>query len=254
MANRLLYFVIGDAQLNSGNGIYLHSLTGLRARLMGFRIANDWTLVISIHGSETRIADMAHVPASGQGAYTAAAIERMFSDAVYTRWRDEFGLVRVVLNACQVGAPFESTLIRALTRRGAGQLVQGLGNRCRPETRVMTLQEVVSGRTVAITTLRQFQRLPQSRQRAHRESLEQLNREWGYFGAPPVPDALVLEYYFNEEPRGGWPVVEVTHNRQSTGVPFYGRARHTDFLRVCDQGVGTLQQRRASVPPAPDGE
>lgn len=252
MANRLVYFVIGDAELNAGNGTYLSSLTELRASLMDLEIRNEWTLVLSIHGSENRIADMAHVPGNGRGAYTAEAIEQMFSDAEFVRWRNRFGPIRVVLNACQVGAPFERTLILALTREGAGQLVQGLGNNCRPETRVLTLHEVVDGRDIAITRLRQFNRLPRDRQEAHRESLLRLNREWGYFGAPPVPENLVLDYYFNEEPRGGWAIVEVTHQRQPTGVPFYGRAAHLDFLHVCDQGLGTLRARRSAVPPAPE--
>jgi hypothetical protein len=35
-----------------------------------------------------------------------------------------------------------------------------------------------------------------------------LNTKWGYFGAPPVPDAEVLRYYFDEIPKGAWVLVE----------------------------------------------
>lgn len=242
--DRIVYFVVGDAGLNAGNGTFLRSLRMLPSRLRRLRISNEWTLVISIHGSENRVADLAHVPGNGEGAYTAEELESLFSGDQFQNWRDRYGPSRIVLNACQVSANYESTIINLLTKSGSGQAVQGLGDGCRPGTETMILQE--NGSDIVRRT--QFTTLSEHRRRTHLESLVSLNREWGYFGAPPVPANQVLHYYFDEEPRGGWPVVRVTHNRKNTNVPFFDRSSHSRFLRLCDQGIGTLERRQSTVP------
>ncbi|MGA2404449.1 MAG: hypothetical protein ABSG91_22560 [Syntrophobacteraceae bacterium] len=243
---RQVYFVVGDTNLNAGDGRFVRHLPDIRAPLRSLRLPGRWTIVISIHGSEEFIADQARSVRGGQGAYDADAVTRIFGeDRAFVRWRDEHGPTWVVLNACQVSADLEGAIIRSLTRRGSGQAVQGMGTGCRPSTIVITVVE----NHRAIRTRSQYDRLPDELKNDMLTQLSALNREWGYFGAPPVRDDLILDYYFNEEPRGGWAVVRVSHQRRDTSIPFYNRRNDVNFLRLCGSAVGTLPQRVPSVPP-----
>jgi len=247
---RQLYFVVGDrALLDVANGIYAPTLEAMRDRLLREHRPGSYTLVIRIHGSEDILAA---VPGGilrdrdGPLAYDAEDIPRIFGGRDFVRWRDRFGPSRVVLNACQVTMPFERVILNALLRSGSGQTAQGLGPGCRPGTEVMRIE--YRGRD--IRTRRQWNRIPDRDRRGLEQQLRQLNRDVGYFGAPSVPDDLVLDYYFDEEPLGGWPVVMVTHLRQQTSIPFYNRAQHPRFLRQCYGHIGSLPGRRPTVPPA----
>ena len=95
------------------------------------------------------------------------------------------------------------------------------------------------------------------------EELKKLNNEWGYYGAPPVPENQILDYYYNEEPKAAWVKVEVkigrSHNVEdlkSTDIPFWNRTtgeKSAQFRKLCDQGVGQLKRKHeATVPPDPD--
>jgi len=245
---RIVYYVVGDAGLNSGNGRFLRSLEDLRNALQPQRNAGTWTLVISIHGAEQFIANRSAAVRGGAGSYDAAAIRRIFGqNAAFVRWRDQFGPARVVLNACQVGVGLERAIIESLTRRGSGQAVQGLGSGCRPSTEVLPYEY----QNRPVSTRQQYSRLPPEVRDDMLNSLRVLNRRWGYFGAPPVQDADILSYYFDEPPLGAWVIVRVSKDRIDTDIPFYNRATHADFLRVCTAGVGTLRDHVPQAPPAP---
>ena len=248
-----LYFVVGDYGLDSGNGIRVPTLDAMRDRLQRYHQAvyrRPWTLVISIHGNEAILGTTggAVVDPTQHGVtiYRAADIRRIFGDPQFRRWRNQFGPSRVVLNACQVNAPFESVILQALLRPGSAQRAQGLGSRCRPDTEIQT----VSYNGQRIRNLRQWNRLPESQRTSFLRSLQQLNRQFGYFGAPGVPNNRVLHYFFLEEPFGAWPVVRVSYNRRQTTIPFYNRAQHPRFLSQCAGHIGALPARRPTVPPA----
>ena len=245
---RLAYYVIGDAGLNTGNGVFLNRLEQLRPRLMRLRWRYRWTLVVSIHGSQNFIANQTRALREGPGSYDAAAINRIFANnSDFVSWRNEYGPARIVLNACQVSSALEGVIINTITRPESGQPAQGLGTGCRPET----ITQIITHNGRDIRTRRQFDRIPSPDRRARTQQLQDLNKQWDYFGAPPVPNIQVLDYYFNEPPRCGWPVVRVTYERRRTSrpIPFYNRGQNPEFMRLCTQGVGELQPHRPTVPP-----
>ncbi len=138
-------------------------------------------------------------------------------------------------------------IIQSLTRSGSGQAVQGLGAGRRPSTSVQIYE--YEGRPIRTFDL--YQRLPADARAQMLAILRGLNQRWGYFGAPPVPETAILDYYFTEEPRGGWPIVIVSHDRRDTNISFYNRAWAPEFRRLCTAGVGTLREHVPSMPPAP---
>ena len=247
--NRQLYFVVGDRGLNSGNGVFVQRLEDIKPRLRRHRRSSDWTLVISIHGAQDFIASRVRALRGGRGSYDAAAVRRIFGqDRDFVRWRDQHGPSRLVLNACQVSVELERALIESLTRRGRGarQVAQGLGTGCRPSTDIREYH--TRGRH--IRTRAQYNRLPLDARTEMLGALRVLNRRWGYFGAPSVPDGMILEHYFNEEPLGAWAIVRVSHNRGDTNIRFHNRTSDPEFRRLCTQGVGTLREHVPGVPPA----
>jgi len=247
--SRQRYFVVGDRGLNAGDGIFVPTLEAMRDRLVRIRRREVWTLVISIHGAEDLLATQGGYlrDRNASGAYEADDIRRIFArNRNFVTWRNRFGPGKVVLNACQVNQPFEKVILEALLRPGSVQQAQGLGRACRPGTTVQVLEY----RTRPIRTRLQWNRIPRGVRRELERDLHRLNTESGYFGAPGVPRKLLLHYYFDEEPRGGWPVVRVTHFRRETSIPFYNRAQHPRFLKQCSGHIGSLPGRRPTVPPA----
>jgi hypothetical protein len=246
---RTAYFVIGDRGLDTGGGVFLRTLEALRDRLVTLRIQGDWSLIVSIHGSENFVANAGRAVRGGAGSYDAAAITRIFGDAEFRQWRDQQGPVRIVLNACQVAFSLERTIISAITRPvppgQPGQPAYGLGTGCRPETIAHTVE--IGGR--AITTRAQYGRLSPPDRQTFQGMLSPLNTRWGYFGIPPVPADQILDYYFDEAPRGSWVVVQVSVNRVVQDIPFWNRGTNPEFRRVCTQGVVQLPARRPTVPP-----
>ncbi len=233
-------------------------LAAAKQVMMRGRNPGAWTLVISIHGSQDRLG--AQAPPDWQRNavfYGDASIVALFSgDPEFVRWRNRYGPEHLVMNACQVSAGFERTLISNLTRPpAAGERAQGapgLGEGCRPLT--TTLQLTYDN--ALVTTRRQWNGIPAA-DRANLESdLRNLNSEFGYFGRSPVPAADVFRYYFDVAPQGGWPKVVVgvgAHDSErSTNIPFWNRAtgpRSGEFHRLCDRGVGRLRGRTGAAPP-----
>ena len=90
--NRQLYFVVGDSGLNASNGIFVQRLEDIKPRLIRHRIRGEWTLVLSIHGSQEFIANQVRAIRGGQGSCDADAVRRIFGqDQAFVRWRDEHG-------------------------------------------------------------------------------------------------------------------------------------------------------------------
>jgi hypothetical protein len=256
----LFYIVVRDRGLDAGGGTFADDLERAKAILMGRRAAGEWTLVLSIHGSQDRLG--AQAPPDWQHNarfYDAAAIGALFGgDPAFVRWRDQFGPNRLVMNSCQVSAGFERTLIANLTRTPAPaqarQGAQGLGEGCRPMTTTEQLtydNPRLGFRDATISTRAQWNRIPEADRADLEQQLRELNREFGYFGQAPVPDAQVVPYYFDVPPRGGWPKVVVgvgPHGAErATGIAFWDRAtgpHRAEFNRMCDRGIGRLPERR----------
>ena len=249
--NRLIYFVVGDKKLNSGNGIYVKDLETMKTRLMKFRLKNKWRLIISMHGSQSVIATRGGLLKNpdAKGAYDADELKELFGDDRFERWRKSYGPTWTTLNSCQVQRPFEKVLLDVLNKPVSKQRPHGLGQSCRPYTEVMWYYDVNDRK---IDSKTRWRRMSKSDKKGFEEMLKELNRKFGYFGTPPVAESLLERYYFNEEPLGGWPVVTVSYNRKDTGISYQDRAQNTRFLKKCTKHIGSLRGRKASVvPPAP---
>ena len=244
-----MYYVVGDRGLNAGSGTFVPTLEAMRDSLIQQTRQHLWTLVISIHGAQTCVAAQGGSVASptAPGTYNAEAITRVFNQhQPFVTWRAQNGPSHVVLNACQVNRVFEGVILSALLRPGSAQQAQGLGSGCRPST--YTEQLIYNNRTIA--NRRQWRRFVPARERPGLLSmLNQLNQESGYFGAPSVPAAQVLHYYFDEEPLGGWPVVTVSVQRQGTGHAFFNRSANPRILQQCTGHMRALPRRTTIVPP-----
>jgi hypothetical protein len=248
-------YVVRDKRLQLG-GEFVKDLDDFKHKVMTTKTEADWTLVLSIHGSEERLG--AQSPPDWQKDaifYQAPDIQKLFNnDRDFVKWRDQYGPTYLSLVSCQVSASFEGTLIANLTRAGAGgkrQPGRGLGAGCKP---IATTQQF----TTAKTRL-EFDKLRAAEREKIIEKLKDLNNRWGYYGAPPVPDDQVLHYYFDEEPKGEWVLVEVmvgtghdVADLKSTGIPFWNRTtgpKAAEFRKLCSQGVGELKREHAPAVP-----
>lgn len=251
-------FVVRDPEIGLG-GRMVADLSAFKGQVMRLRNAGPWTLVLAIHGSENRVAAQdADAPQNNAIFYGAAEIGALFAgDAAWVAWRDQFGPNHLALVSCQVSAPFERVLIENLTRNAAGsgsqspgatQGAQGLGTGCKPNAYARSW---VPDGDAPIKTRQQFRRLSQANREAMLEELRSLNRTYGYYGAPPVPDDQILDYYFDETPQGEWAIVTIWKKQpdgslKDTDIPFWNRSsgpRRLDFHLSCDQGVGQLRSR-----------
>jgi hypothetical protein len=250
-------YVVRDKGLRLG-GTLVSDLKDFKRKVMATKIGTDWTLVLSIHGSEERLG--AQAPPNWQKnaiIYEASDIENLFNgDKDFVTWRDQYGPTFLSLVSCQVSASFEGTLISNLTRSDPGtkrQPKRGLGAGCKPIATALTLKD-------APKTRAKFNKLPQDKQDAIREKLRKLNDKLGYYGAPPVSDDQVVHFYYDEEPKGEWVQVEVmvgtghtVRELKKTGIPYWNRTtgdKAAEFRKKCDQGVGTL--KRDHTPAVPD--
>lgn len=249
-------YVVRDKRLYLG-GTLVNDLKEFKRKVMATKIGTDWTLVLSIHGSEELLAAQSG-PNWKKNAtfYKEADIKTLFNgDKNFVAWRDQYGPTQLSLVSCQVSASFEGTLISNLTRAGAGnkrQPKRGLGAGCKPIATAVKLGD-------APETRAKFEKLAQDKQDAIREKLRKLNNEWGYYGAPPVADDQVVNFYYDEEPKGEWVTVEVmvgtghtVEELEKTGIPFWNRTtgdKATEFRRLCDQGIGTLKRDHTQVVP-----
>lgn len=251
-------FVVRDQKLHLG-GTMVEDLDDLKHKLMATKLTGEWTLVISMHGSEDRLG--AQSPPDWQKNakfYTAQNIEQLFGkDRAFVKWREQFGPSHLSMASCQVSLSFERTLLTNLTRAGSGgrQSAQGLGENCKP---IATAQSL----TNAPKTWAEYQKLPQSERDSIFRSLKALNDKWGYYGAPPVPEDEILHYYYEEEPKGEWVQVEVMVGKshevsglKKTGIAYWNRATGPDsvqFLKLCDLGLGKMHEHVPTAPPDPD--
>lgn len=243
---RVGYFTVGDPNLNYGNAaVFMPNLEDLPAAMMRFHGNNEWTMVLSIHGAEDVVSGQGgHVSRRSGNVYDAARVQQIFSSPQFQRWRDAHGPTHLVMNACQLNSSFEGAFISSLVRPGrAGaapaQQPQGLGTGCRPNT---TLQSITIGEQ-EVRTWAQYRNLSRANRDGVRSDLVALNRRWGYFGRPPVPEDQVLHYYFDEAPRGSWVQVVVAFEHQGTEIPFWNRATNTQFNQTCNRGIGNLRPR-----------
>jgi hypothetical protein len=170
-------YVVRDKGLQLG-GTLVSDLMEFKRKVMATKIGADWTLVLSMHGSEDRLG--AQAPPDWQKNaifYKASDIEKLFDgDKDFVTWRDQFGPTFLSLVSCQVSASFEGTLISNLTRSSPGskrQEKRGLGEGCKPIATAQTL-------TAAPKTRAEFDKLPQDKQNAIRKQLNGLNKKWGY--------------------------------------------------------------------------
>jgi hypothetical protein len=253
-------FVVRDKNLLLGGNL-VSDLKDFKRKVMASKVSSDWTLVLSIHGSEERLG--AQEPPDWQKNavfYGASDIDKLFNgDKDFVKWRDQYGPNFLSLVSCQVSASFEGTLIANLTRAGAGNKRQpgrGLGEGCKPIAKTVSLNE-------APKTHAEFDKLPQGKRDSILKQLKALNDTWGYFGAPPVPSNLIMDYYYDEDPKGEWVKVEVMVGKghsvgelQKTGIPFWNRTtgeKAAEFREKCDQGVGKLKREHTSrVPEVPE--
>ena len=236
--NRVIYFVVGDKGLNSGNGEYVPDLEEMKKRLLKMTPEGEWQLVISMHGAEDVLATVGGYLRTrpDKGVYDAEDIRKLFvDDEHFKKWREAYGSTWVTLNSCQVNQKFEAVIIQAFNKPKAAQKAQGLGKGCRPYTEIQSYGDS-SGKEVA--TRQHYIRLPKNEKKQMLEMLSELNEKFGYFGGRPVPATHILDYYFDEEPKGAWPVVTVSLNRVDTGISFYNRTQNTRFLRKCERHMG----------------
>lgn len=251
-ADRVVYFVVGDPKLNSGNGTYVEDLEAMKKKLMTLRLNGDWRLVISMHGAEDVVAAKGGSLKSRDvpGVYDSDAMRKLFADdKSFTDWRDKYGPTWTVMNSCQVNKPFETVLVTSFNKAGANQKTHGLGQDCRPETNIYTLTDA---RNRDVKTRQHYDKLSTPEKESIRKSLVEMNQKVGYFGSPPVPEALVLDYYFDEEPKGGWPVVTISFKRvNQEGWAFYNRTNNPEFLKTCSEHRGRMRGHTATAPNVP---
>lgn len=253
-------YVVRDKRLRLG-GTLVSDLKDFKRKVMATKVGTDWTLVLSIHGSEERLGAQAGPNwEKNKILYEASDIQNLFNDDKdFVTWRDQYGPTYLSLVSCQVSASFEGTLISNLTRSGPGtkrQPKRGLGAGCKPIATALRLKD-------APKTRAKFSQLSQDKQDAVREKLRKLNDKWGYYGAPPVADDQVVHFYYDEEPKGEWVQVEVmvgtghtVRELKKTGIPYWNRTtgdKAAEFRKECDQGVGTLKRDRTpAVPDVPE--
>ena len=256
MSTRQIYYVVAK-DLQYGDGIVLKDLEAMKASMLKQTPRGTWTLVISIHGSLGVVATRGGFlkNKNAAGVYDAADIKRLFNDdKKFVDWRKEHGPNHVVLVGCQIELPFEKVIIQALVNPNSRQQAIGLGARCRPSTLVVALYWEHKGKEIDIITRSDWNKISQKGRNTLNKQLSDLNRDYGYFGAPAVPDAQILDYYFDEAPKGAWPRVGVSLNyKEQPGISFWKRSQNADFLlKICPEHSGNkLKNRQSKPPPAP---
>jgi hypothetical protein len=255
-----LVYLVRDKGFQLGGGVLVEDLADFKKRVMATKNKTDWTLVLGIHGSENRLGAQAP-PNWEENAkfYDESVIGKRFGDdKAFVQWRDQYGPIRLVLVGCAVGVSLEGAMIANLTRPSTGksrQSAKGLGKGCKPIAESISLNDA--------PTRKQYNKLPDDKRNSIYDQLKKWNEEWGYYGAPPVPEDQLLTYYYDEAPKGAWVMVEVSVGEgheaaklKRTGIAFWNRTtgpKAAEFKKLCDQGVDELKRtHEPTVPSVPD--
>jgi hypothetical protein len=236
-------YVVRDPSIGVG-GPLVADLSALKAALMRRTDTGPWSLMLSIHGSGDRLA--AQAPPDWQANaefYDGAKIKSLFGDKAFTDWRDQYGPTRVVLVACQVSQSFNQLVVDTLSRSGKGLGAGGLGPGCKPIARSQPIafQAAEAKAESTYNQRAQYNALNPNDKATFEGMIRDLNNKWGYFGAPPVPDADLLRYFFDEAPKGFWVIVEVNKKYDPNsdvltplGTPYWNRWSDRKFLHECN--------------------
>jgi hypothetical protein len=252
MNDQLLYFVVGDRGLNSGDGIFVNTLEEMRDQLISTRNTRKWVLVISMHGSEFLLATRGGFlrNPNAPGAYNSNRIINIFEvNNAFINWRNRYGPYKVMLNACQLNSKFERVIFKALLRPGSNQQSTGLGKSCRPDT---FLEPMAIEKNVHIKTRTDWRKKCSPAQRTLLlRKLQEWNDKYGYFGVIKVSSKkeALLHYYFDEEPKGWWARVKVSINREETDISYYLRQSNGDFHRQCKRHISPLKGKKSTITP-----
>ncbi|HWP92866.1 MAG TPA: DUF4157 domain-containing protein [Thermodesulfobacteriota bacterium] len=244
-----LYFVIGDAKLNVGGGVFLKNLEALRTQLLKTSSTGEWTLTITIHGAETFFASSAGdvtggITESDPKAYNKSKINTIFGDKKFQAWREKHGPTRVNLLSCQIGNELENTFLKLVLHPTSNQRAVGLGQGC-------ILYNTAVEATINdkhIKTRKEYDGLSEPDQKKVLKTLTELNDQYGYNGIK-IDSADILDYYFDVAPEGLWVTVNVL-TKKGTLLPYLGRQSNTTFITECDPN--SLRQRQPRVPRVPD--
>lgn len=256
MSTRQIYYVLAK-DLQYGNGIMVDSMDAMKKSLLKKTPKGMWNLVISIHGSLGVLATRGGYlkRKDTKGVYREADIDKIFNDdKKFVAWRKKYGPNRVILVGCQVELKFEKHIIKTFVKPTSKQKAIGLGARCRPHTIVTTLFWEQDGKDIDIDSRTDWRKLSGSARRILTDQLKEWNRKYGYFGAPPVPDADLLDFYFDEAPKGRWVFVTVSLDyKDQPNITFWNRGQSAEFLmRVCPAHAGDkLRKRNSKAPPMP---
>jgi hypothetical protein len=239
MPDRLRYYVVSK-DLQYGDGKLVSGIESMKKHMQRRKSNLDWTLVISIHGTIGYISVVGGKrDATQKGVYNAAKIKKIFNgDTQFTKWRDRWGPDHVVLVGCQIDRAFEAVILKALLKPTSKQKAVGLGKGCRPDTypETFTWSETGSKPYKDIDSWSDWKDLSQDGRTALKDQLASWNKKYGYFGRPKVPDAQLLDYYFNEEPKGEWPIVTVSVNYKPSKVSYATRNSRPQFFgKMCPQ-------------------
>lgn len=251
--NRVIYFVVGDKKLDAGNGIHVENLEEMKKSLVKIKQQLPWRLVISIHGADSVISpkggDLKNPKA--EDYYDADKIQKLFKDdEAFKTWREAFGPTWTTLNACQVHRKFEAVILSAFNKPDATQSAQGLGKGCRPLTRIM---QYFDKNGTPIETRSQFSKLSEKEKDIFTQFLSEANDQYGYFGGPPVPKTHLLNYYFDEPPKGGWPIITVGvgASKVDSGISFFNRTvKESEFIDKCQEHMGPMLHGRTPAVPS----
>jgi Domain of unknown function (DUF4157) len=240
----VFHLVVRDRAIDLGGGTLVQDLEAAKPTLLGRRVSDGWTLVLSIHSSDRDVVAAQSGPDWQKNAkfYDAAKINSLFNgDAAFVKWRDQFGPTHVVLYGCQVNASFEQVIADNLSRGGKGQKASGLGPGCKP---------LSTAKSFGAKTRSEFARLSADDKAEMTREVQNENRTFGYYGGPPVPDDKVLDYLFDGPGKGEWASVEVEINGSipNPRVPYWNRTSNHTFLQSCDP-VNPL--RKGHTPSAP---
>jgi hypothetical protein len=245
--------VVRDPAIDLGGGVLVNDLAAAKATLMKRQVDTPWTLVLAIHASENRLGAQAPPDMQKNAVfYDAAAVSALFGgDPAFVAWRDKFGPSSFVLYGCQVTASFEQTIANNLVRGGKAPSAVGLGEGCKPLSDAAIFQD---DKNRTVTSRTQYNALSEGVRDDILKLAQGVNKQWGYYGGPPVPDDQVLDFLFKGPKPGSWPRVEVIvkqgdqYASASPQIPYWNRLSNHQYLQLCTKAVGNLREHKPTAP------